>query len=88
MNTSTAAKSPRSQKIAAGKAAKLAHIARMAVLHAAARAIVEKGVCPDCGTKLYRNLSISGWYQCGHYGSPGFQKEPSAKHCSFQTFTE
>ena len=47
--------------------------------------IVKAGRCPDCGTRLYRNLSLTGWYQCGHYGSPGFQREPGP-HCNFQTF--
>jgi len=51
----------------------------------AAQKIVSKGVCPDCGTKLYRNLALSGWYQCGHFGAVGFQKEPGPV-CHFQTF--
>lgn len=51
----------------------------------AAQAIVAKGVCPKCGTKLYRNLSLTGWYQCGHVGANGFQKEPGP-HCDFDIF--
>lgn len=50
-----------------------------------AHVIVSAGVCPDCGTKLYRNLSLAGWFQCGHVGAPGFQKE-AGPHCNFQIF--
>ena len=50
-----------------------------------ASAILDKGVCPDCGTKLYRNLSLTGWYQCGHVGAVGFQREPGPA-CNFQFF--
>lgn len=50
-----------------------------------AQAIVAKGVCPKCGTKLYRNLSLSGWWQCGRVGAVGFQKVPGA-HCDFDIF--
>ena len=52
-----------------------------------ARIIVERGVCPDCGSRLHRNLALAGWWQCGRYGSPGFQRE-AGPACSFQTFTE
>lgn len=50
-----------------------------------ARFIVSAGKCPDCGTKIYRNMSMTGWYQCGHYGAVGFQKE-AGPHCSWQIF--
>ena len=50
-----------------------------------AHAIVLTGVCPSCGTKLYRNNSLAGWWQCGHLGAVGFQREPGA-HCDFQIF--
>lgn len=48
--------------------------------------IVRKGVCPTCGTKLYRNLALSGWFQCGHFGADGFQRESSPEHCDYQMF--
>jgi ribosomal protein L37AE/L43A len=51
----------------------------------AAQAVVATGTCPTCGTKLYRNLSLSGWWQCGHYGAVGFQKE-AGPNCDFQIF--
>jgi len=57
--------------------------------HAEAQAIVSKGTCPDCGAKLRRNLSLSGWWQCGRSGAPGF-KSPEYEgtgDCHFQTFT-
>jgi hypothetical protein len=44
--------------------------------------ILAKGVCPECGCKLYPNHSITGWIMCGHKGSPGFQKEPGPE-CSW-----
>jgi hypothetical protein len=47
--------------------------------------IVRKGTCPTCGTKLYRNMSLTGWWQCGHLGAEGFQRE-AGPHCDFQTF--
>ena len=55
-----------------------------------ARAIVATGVCPDCGTKLVRNSSLAGWWQCGASASeamraPEFRGLPM---CSFQVFTE
>lgn len=48
-------------------------------------AILATGRCPECKTKLYRNLSLSGWFQCGRLGAEGFQKEPG-EHCNFQFF--
>lgn len=70
--------------------ARKAHAARMAKLKAAAAAVVAKGVCPQCGTKLVRNLALAGWWQCGGFGSEGFRKPgfESVAHCDFQTFTE
>jgi predicted nucleic acid-binding Zn finger protein len=50
-----------------------------------AHAVVVNGICPTCGTKLYRNSSLTGWYQCGHVGAVGFQRETGA-HCDFQIF--
>jgi uncharacterized Zn finger protein (UPF0148 family) len=46
---------------------------------------IKDGHCPECGTKLYRNTSLPGWYQCGHYGSEGFQQE-TGPQCDYQTF--
>lgn len=56
--------------------------------YAAARGIVATGVCPQCGCKLKRNLSITGWWQCEQFGAVGFRKDASKPSCSFQTFTE
>lgn len=52
---------------------------------AEAMMITKKGVCPTCGTKLYRNSALAGWFQCGHFGSIGFQTE-AGPHCDFQIF--
>jgi len=53
--------------------------------HVEAQRITAHGMCPDCGTKLYRNLALSGWWQCGRRGAPGFQKE-AGPACDFQLF--
>jgi hypothetical protein len=50
-----------------------------------AQGIVAGGRCPQCSEKLFRNLSLSGWWQCGHYGAVGFQKVPGP-NCNFQIF--
>lgn len=62
-------------------AAKAERLARAAANHA----ILVTGVCPTCGTKLYRNLSLTGWWQCGRVGAVGFQKE-AGPHCDFDLF--
>jgi len=67
------------------KAAKANEKAKRMARLVEAQAIVATGVCPTCGTKLYRNLSLGGWWQCGHVGAVGFQKE-SGPHCDFQIF--
>jgi len=61
---------------------------RMAEAIIEACGIVSTGVCPQCGTKLRRNLSIAGWWQCGQYGAEGFRADPSKPPCGFQCFTE
>jgi hypothetical protein len=54
-----------------------------------AKQIVATGKCPQCGTPLVYNSSITGWWQCGAYAceamrKPEFKGLPS---CSFQIFT-
>ncbi len=61
--------------------------AKLDALQAEARKIVNTGVCPDCGAKLKRNLSITGWWQCEQYGSVGFRKDENKPACPFQCFT-
>jgi hypothetical protein len=58
--------------------------------YAEAAAHVARGTCPDCGCKLYRNLALTGWWQCGAFGEPSFRKEEhrNLPPCGFQTFTE
>jgi hypothetical protein len=66
------------------------HKTRMGAVYAAAEAHVARGTCPQCGAGLYRNLALTGWWQCGRYGEPEFRK-PEHRHlpkCSFQTFTQ
>lgn len=50
--------------------------------------IVQGGKCPECGSALRRNTSMSGWWQCEQIGAPSFRARPSDPHCSFQGFTE
>lgn len=50
------------------------------------REIARKGICPICGRKLQRNLSLTGWYQCSQLGSEVFRVDPSQPSCSFQFF--
>ena len=66
---------------AADKAASDARLAK-------AREIVATGVCPHCGRKLRRNLSITGWFQCSQFGAVGFRADATQPSCSFQTFTQ
>lgn len=74
----------RAEKMAEKKACKTASEARFAE----ARAIVATGKCPNCGGKLKRNLSLTGWWQCEQLGAVGFRKDPSRPSCDWQTFTE
>lgn len=52
------------------------------------RTIVAAGCCPQCSSKIKRNSSIAGWWQCEQYGSESFRARPSEPHCSWQCFTE
>jgi ribosomal protein L37AE/L43A len=70
------------------KAEKAAIAARREAQYAEARRIVATGTCPQCGTKLRRNLSLTGWWQCAQLGAEGFRLDSSKPSCSFQTFTE
>lgn len=57
-------------------------------IHAESIAIVETGICPQCGEKLRRNNSMTGWWQCRQLGAVGFRKHAERDSCSFQCFTE
>jgi len=60
----------------------------LAQIQAATRAVVATGKCPECGSKLRRNLSITGWWQCEQFGSEQFRARPQEKSCQWQGFTE
>ena len=64
------------------------HKAHMDALHAEARAIVETGICPQCGSGLRRNLSLAGWWQCSQFGRTDRRTRQQDPECDFQTFTE
>lgn len=49
--------------------------------------IVATGKCPQCGSKLVRNTSIAGWWQCEQFGNEQFRARPSEPPCNFQCFT-
>lgn len=58
-------------------------------IHDEAKAIVEKGICPRCGSKLVRNLALFGWHQCVQYGRwKETHGDPNKPNCGFQCFTE
>ena len=59
---------------------------REAKRNAENRAILATGVCPKCGGKLKRNLSIFGWWQCEQLGAVGFRARPDQPSCSFEFF--
>lgn len=77
------ANTKRAETIARNKAQK----ARMDAAYAEADRIVATGKCPDCGRKLRRNLSLTGWHQCEQLGAVGFRKDADQPSCNFQTFT-
>jgi len=52
--------------------------------NAECRAILATGKCPECGSALKRNLSLSGWWQCEQYGTTGFRARDNDPQCSFQ----
>lgn len=61
---------------------------RIAKAQAETRAVVSAGKCPCCGSKVVRNLSLTGWWQCEQYGSEQFRARPEEDPCSWQGFTE
>ena len=52
------------------------------------RGHVSRGICPTCGGRLKRNLSMRGWFQCEQLGAEGFRKDPTRPSCNVQGFTE
>ncbi len=66
--------------------------ARIEQAQSETRAAVVTGTCPCCGGKVYRNMSLTGWWQCGAYGSDGFARDGKTAaqrpNCSWQGFTE
>ncbi len=60
---------------------------RLAKAGADAKKTVATGVCPQCGAKLKRNNSLTGWWQCSQYGSECFRADATKLACSFQCFT-
>ena len=42
--------------------------------------------CPQCGAKIKRNLSMTGWWQCSQLGAVGFRADAEKPSCSWQTF--
>lgn len=90
MSTTTRTPMTAAEKIARAerKTGNVARAARMAAVFAEARALVAAGRCPQCGSALRRNLSMTGWWQCEQYGTVAFRARPAEPPCSWQTFTE
>lgn len=68
--------------------AQVASNERIAAAQAETRKIVATGKCPECGSGLRRNLSLTGWWQCEQLGAENFRKDPAKPSCSWQGFTE
>jgi ribosomal protein L37AE/L43A len=81
-------KTDRAIKMAAKRAERAASDARIRAAQEATRAIVATGKCPECGSKLRRNLSMTGWWQCAQFGSDGFRADDAKPACGWQGFTE
>lgn len=66
------------------------HKDRMAGFKTIALSHVQRGTCPDCGTKLIRNTSLAGWFQCGAYACEAMRKPEfiGLPSCGFQCSTE
>jgi hypothetical protein len=62
--------------------------ARIAAAKAATREVVATGICPTCGGRVRRNLSLTGWWQCEQLGAEGFRKDATKPSCNWQGFTE
>ena len=61
--------------------------ARMEAAYVEARSIVATGKCPRCGSALKRNLSITGWWQCGQFGEPPFRLNSKGPECNWYCMT-
>jgi len=61
---------------------------RIAKAKAETLAVVATGKCPICGSKLRRNSSIAGWWQCEQLGAVTHRARPNDPPCSWQGFTE
>lgn len=77
-------KMTRKEKAAARKASQ----ERIARAQADTRMIVETQECPLCGSRLRRNLSLTGWWQCEQFGAVGFRARSNEPACDWQGFTE
>ena len=78
----------RAQKAAETRRRNRESAARIAAQQAETRAVVATGVCPVCGRKLRRNLSLTGWWQCSQLGAETHRADPSQPSCNWQGFTE
>ena len=59
---------------------------RLDEIKAANAKILAAGKCPRCGSKLKRNLAITGWWQCAQFGAEGFRARKHEPSCNFQAF--
>lgn len=61
---------------------------RSARIHAETLAVVLADSCPQCGSAIRRNSSLTGWFQCEQYGADSHRARPLDPQCSWQGFTE
>lgn len=66
---------------------KTAHRDKMDRLYEQNAQIVATNKCPNCGSALRRNWSMTGWWQCEQFGSEQFRARPQESACSWQAFT-
>lgn len=50
------------------------------------KAIVERGICPDCGSGLHHNNALTDWYQCNRFGADDRRIDKTGTSCNFQIF--
>ena len=61
---------------------------RIKATHRATAEAAKRNECPTCGSKVKRNSSLAGWWQCAQFGAPQFRADPNAPACDWQGFTE
>lgn len=61
--------------------------ARMAAIRLQASEALRINRCPQCGSTVRQNLSLTGWVQCAQFGAPSFRLDSTKPACDWQGFT-